>query len=186
MKHLGLVTTCVLTFGILSGCSSYDAVADFLNHERAANCPIAEVLSSASVLPAFDTGVTPDSTTIVYSVRLDAVEMNCVARKNRNRSRSELTFKFHATRATGGPAATYKVPYFFATTINGRILDKEVRWQEFHFDEGQSAVDFEASAPDLITQASRRRRPTDYHFIVGFQLTKAQLDYVKQAELYTP
>lgn len=186
MKHhfVGIATIGALALGILSGCSAYDSFADYISRERSNNCPNAEVLAAASVLPAFDPKLGADSTTIVYTAKLTQVEMSCITRKKLNKATSDLTLHFRVTRATGGPEATYKLPYFIAATINGRILDKEVHWQEFHFAEGQAAVDFDASVEDLVTQASRRRRPSDYHFVVGFQLTKAQLDYVKQAELY--
>jgi hypothetical protein len=188
MKYqlFGSLAVGVVAVGLLSGCAAYDSFIALFDSDRLAKCPDAQILADAAVLPAFDPQQKVETAGTVYRAAIRTVDYNCSVKKKKNTAKTSITIAFRATRATGGPKAAYRIPYFVASTINGRILDKKMYWQDFAFDEGQSSADFEAEVEALPTQATRRRVPSDYHFIVGFQLTKAQLAYNKRVEPYGP
>jgi hypothetical protein len=185
-QSFGSLAVGMLAFGLLSGCETFDSILNYLDSDHDTRCPNVEVLASASVLPAFDPKEGAEVAGVVYQVAMTGVDLDCSAEKKMNAARSYIKIRFRATRSTGGPKAIYRVPYFIADTINGRILDKKLYWQEFQFDAGQAIADSDVKVEDLSTVAARRRRPSDYHFIVGFQLTKAQLEYNKRTEQYGP
>jgi hypothetical protein len=172
--------------GLLAGCDTYHSAMDYVFSDKDAVCPDAVVLAGASVLPAFDPRQGDDPSVIVYAAGFSKVDTSCGVNKRANTSNSRIYVSFHATRPNGGHEAVYRVPYFVATTTGGHILDKKMYWQDVTFAEGALSADASATLDDFAITATRRRRPADYHFIVGFQLTKTQRDYNEKTGHYEP
>ena len=186
MKHHLIFTalTSVLVLGSLAGCTTYDQAKTYFFSSKATICPDTVILANAAVLPAFDPAKGDDPSSIVYTAGLSRVKTSCDYRKIDNNSDSRLSIAFHAPRPSGGPEAIYRVPYFVAISLGGKIVDKKNYWQDVAFPKGVAAVDIEGKIDSLFVQAAKRKRPADYHFVLGFQLTKAQIDYNKKLGRY--
>jgi hypothetical protein len=186
MKHqlFCKAAVCALALGLLSGCALYDSIAEYFGDKQAAKCPDVAVLVSAAVLPAYDPAQGADPTSIIYTASMDSSDLDCTSYSKLNMTKSEITINFHVTRPSGGKKAVYRVPYFIAVTINGRILDKKIYWKEVEFPEGAATAAVSEEIDDVVTKATHSRRPSDYHYVVGFQLSKDQLEYVKKTGLY--
>jgi len=179
-------SVCVLALSLLAGCGAWDSVLDLINPDRAEQCPDAKVLAGASSLPAFDPAKDRDPTNLVYSATMTSAHLSCSYRKKQNRAKSNIDLVIHAVRPTGGHQAVYRVPYFVALTTNGRVLEKNLYWQELTFPEGVSDVDAEASVEDIKLKPTRGKKAINYHYVLGFQLTPAQIEYTKKMGYFEP
>jgi hypothetical protein len=54
----------------------------------------------------------------------------------------------------------------------------------FAFQPGETTTSFEDSVNSLVLTVGRDKKATDYGILVGFQLTKEQLDYNRRAGRY--
>lgn len=188
MKHSFLLkaSACLLALGLLGGCSVYESIANYLNSDRKEKCPDAVVLAAAATLPAFDPAKEADPTSLIYNATLSQSSLECDYRSKQNKARSEIKLHFDISRPAGGAKATYRVPYFVALTTNGRVLDKQIYWQDVEFPVGVSHVTADADIDDVLLKPSRGKKPISYHYVVGFQLTQAQIDYLKKMGQYEP
>jgi hypothetical protein len=184
LKALLPALTLALGLGLLSGCSVYHSIAEYIGSSSENFCPDAMVLVGASVLPAFDPAQGPDPTSVVYTASISSAVLDCSYRKKSNAANSGIAIKFHAVRPEGGIKAVYRVPYFIALTTNGRVLDKKQYWQELTFPQGVSVIDAETEVDSIKLKPARRRLPNNYHYVVGFQLTQVQYDYVVKSGRY--
>lgn len=187
MKYPRIATISVCLMAMFaSGCTLWDRTVKYFETDRAEKCPDATILLGASVLPAFAPGKDGDPTAVVYTARLTDTSLECLYRQKQNRARSDITLKLHAARASGGPKAVYRVPYFVALTTNGRILEKHEYWQEITFEEGAASADQTISLDSLNLKPKRGRSAAYYHYVAGFQLTQAQIAYNKTMGPYEP
>lgn len=188
MKHHLIFTAliCVPILGSLAGCTTYEQATTYLFADKETKCPDTVILANAAVLPAFDPAKGDDPSSIVYTAGMSRVKNSCDYRKVDNNSDSRIFIAFHATRPSGGPEAVYRVPYFVAISLGGKIIDKKNYWQDVTFPKGVATVDIQGGVESLFVQAAKRKRPVDYHFVLGFQLTKAQIDYNKKLGRYEP
>jgi len=172
--------------GSLWGCSTYHSVVNYIASDPAAVCPDAAILASTATLPAFDPEKGADPSNVQYTISLTNVSTRCDFSKRSSEVDSNLTLSFSATRQPGGDSATYRVPYYVALTNNGEIKDKQLHWLEFKFPRGASNMTAVDSVNSIEFKVERGKRSYEYHLIVGFQLTKAQLDYNKRIGQYEP
>jgi hypothetical protein len=189
MKHktFGKVAVCVAALTFLGGCSLYQSAVDYFRADSEGKCPDLMILAEGATLPAFDPAKADgDPSGLVYTVTMTDVTSSCSYRKKKNKTSSDFVVTFKASRAGGGDAAVYKVPYFLAVTINGKVVKKTMYSQEIAFEAGASHAEEEVDLDDIETWAAMTRQPADYHYVVGFQLTRAQLDYVKKMGRFGP
>jgi len=174
-----------LTF--LGGCSLYQSVMDYFRADAEGRCPDLMILEEGAILPAFDPAKADgDPSGLVYTVTMADVNSNCSYRKKKNKTSSDFVVTFKASRAGGGAAVVYRVPYFLAVTINGKVVKKTMYSQEIAFDAGASHAEAKVDLDDVETWAATTRQPADYHYVVGFQLTRAQMDYVRKMGRFEP
>lgn len=185
-KHFCKVAVAAATLSLLGGCAAYDSVVEYIFTDSAEKCPDAAVMADAAILPAFDPAQEKDPTTLVYTAKLATPKLTCDFRKKANRATSSVTASIVASRPAGGAKAVYRVPYFIALTTNGRVLDKQIYWQDISFAEGASRASADISVDDIVLRPSRGKRTINYHYVLGFQLTKAQLDYARTMGQYEP
>ncbi len=76
------------------------------------------------------------------------------------------------------------MPIYVATTTEGRIVKKDVYSVQFSFEAGQAATEFTQSVNAIPLKVEQDKRAADYGILVGFQLTRAQLDYNRRAGRY--
>jgi len=187
MKH-NLVRLAIVSAlaAMLAGCSTYDSVTAYLNADKATMCPDAAILATTSSLPAFAPTNGGDPSGVIYSVAMTNVKTRCSYDKSEKTADARTRVMFHAARAPGGAEVTYRVPYFLAVSQGGDIIAKNIYWAEFEFAAGATSADGEELVDSTIVTVEKGKNIYDYHLLVGFQLTQAQLDYNKKIGPYEP
>jgi hypothetical protein len=123
---------------------------------------------------------------LVYTAEITDAKGDCDVRKYDQHVNASVDISFHATRASADAAATYTVPYFAAITTEGRVLAKGQYSVQVAFEPGQATATAAASLSSLSLTVGLDKKPTDYGILVGFQLTKAQLDYNRRVGRFAP
>jgi hypothetical protein len=172
--------------GALSGCQTWHSVTSYVSSDNATTCPDAAILASTSALPAFDPAAGPDPSSLIYTVAMTGVKTRCDYSKRDFIADTNVTVYFHASRPPGGEQVSYRVPYYVAITNNGEIKDKQVHWLSFEFPKGAPSAVAQDFVNSVEVQVDKTKKPYEYHLIVGFQLTKAQLEYNKKMGQYEP
>jgi len=170
----------------LSGCAMWRSTVNYIRADSATSCPDAAILASTASLPAFDPAKGSDPSGVLYNARMTDVKARCDFSKRQFTADSNLKIFITATRPPGGQEASYRVPYFIAVTSNGEIVDKQVFWAEFEFSEGDTSVNFRHDVDSFVVDVGPQKKPYDFHLLVGFQLTKAQLEFNKKMGQYAP
>ncbi len=146
-------------------------------------CPAVSVLVDTSALTLLQAnGSGPASA--VYTAQIQNVKRDCDVSKFSKQVQASVDIAFRATRTQGEAAASYTLPYFVAITTEGRILAKQQFSVAFAFQPGETTTSFEDSVNSLVLTVGRDKKATDYGILVGFQLTKAQLDYNRRVGRY--
>jgi hypothetical protein len=171
---------------VVSGCDTWRSAINYVRADSATVCPDANILANTSVIPVFDPTKGDDPSNIVYSATMTGLKTRCDYTKRSNAVDGSVTITFQATRPPGGDAAHYKVPYFVAVTAGGEIVDKKIHWLEFDFPKSATTATMEELVDGIEIQVARDKRSFEYHFLVGFQLTQAQIDYNKKMGQYLP
>lgn len=178
--------TAALATAALSGCTTYHDAIAYIRSDKEALCPDVAILANTASLPAFDPKRGEDPSALVYSIAMTDVKTRCDYSKREFTADARVKIFFTATRPPGGDEATYRVPYFVAVTNEGEIVDKQAHWLDFSFPKGAPQVSGTAAVDSMEVQVDRKKKPYEYHLIVGFQLTKTQLDYNKTIGQYIP
>ena len=148
-------------------------------------CPAVSVLVDTSALTLLQaSGSGPAS--VLYTAQIVNVKRDCDVSKYSKQVQASVDIAFRATRAHGEAAASYTVPYFVAITTEGRILAKQQFLVAFAFQPGETTTSFEDSVNSLVLTIGRDKKATDYGILVGFQLTKEQLEYNRHVGRYAP
>lgn len=187
MKYrlIDVALTCALA-GLLAGCSAYDSVSSYIGSDDASKCPDAAILANTSSLPAFNPSTEGDPSGVIYTIAMTGVSSRCSYDKSERTADTRLKIELRAQRPPGAGEANYRVPYYVAVTSGGDILDKRLHWLEFAFPAGAVTADAEEVIESEVVKFEKGKMPYDYHFLVGFQLTKAQLEYNKKMGQYAP
>ncbi|HWA92024.1 MAG TPA: hypothetical protein VG889_18430 [Rhizomicrobium sp.] len=163
---------------LLAGCTS-DADKGF--------CPDANILVPASAVTVFRTGAPADPSGELYTVWMSNAYTGCDFDKDKPATDSHVRIHFKATRAAGGEAGTYKVPYFVAVTHKGsRIMTKKLFIASVTFGPGETRTEFEDTVDSTVINIARGAKVGEYEILTGFQLTQAQLDYNVKNHHYAP
>jgi hypothetical protein len=142
-------------------------------------CPAASALVDTATDPVWQ-GSPPS---YLYFVQITKTKRDCDIEKYSKNVTSSLDISFRAWRRPG-PAATYKVPIYVAITTEGRVLNKRTYSVQFSFEPNQALTEFSQSIDSIPLTVEQDKRAADYGVLVGFQLTKAQLDYNRRAGRY--
>jgi hypothetical protein len=172
MLHRLIVCAAAASFLALCGCSS----------DKEEKCPAVSVLVDTSVYPMAE----GNPAKLVYTAEIADAKGDCDIHKFDKKVEADVDITFRATRASAAAAATYNVPYFAAITTEGHILAKGTYSVPISFEAGQLTATASASVNALSLTVGLDKQPTDYGIIVGFQLTKAQLDYNRRVGRFAP
>jgi hypothetical protein len=171
---------------LLAGCSTYRSITGFMSSDKPDQCPDAVILANTSSLPAFDPNEVSDPSGVIYSIAMTNVTTKCDYDKSEKTADAQLKIFFQAQRPPGGSELSYRVPYYVAVTSGGVILSKQIHWLEFTFPASAVSSVPQAEIDSTIVKYAQDKTGYDYHFVVGFQLTKAQLDYNEKIGPYEP
>ena len=188
MRNNLLRVAAVSTLGLilLGGCSTWDSVTSYIGSDSDAKCPGAAILADTSSLPAFDPSKGEDPSSVIYNVAMTDVASRCNYQKRDNSAAARIRLNFHATRPPGGGEANYRVPFYVAISTDADVLQKKIYYLNVEFPSGASSVDGEEVIDSTKVTAPRDKQIYAYQLLVGFQLTKAQLDYNKKMGQYAP
>jgi hypothetical protein len=170
----------------LSGCDTWRSAVNYVRSDNKSVCPDANILANTSVIPAFDPAQGADPSNVVYTGQITDLASRCDYSKRENSIDANVRITFKATRPPGGEEAHYKVPYYIAVTSGGQIVDKQIHWLEFDFPKASAAVQMEELVDGIEIAVARDKKSYDYHLLIGFQLTQAQIDYNKKMGQYLP
>ena len=67
-----------------------------------------------------------------------------------------------------------------------KFIAKNIYWLELKFPGHDASADSEEVVDSTIVRYEKGNTAYDYHFLVGFQLTKAQLEYNTKMGPYEP
>ena len=162
------------------------SVTSYIGSDSNTKCPGAAILADTSSLPAFDPAKGTDPSSVIYNVALTNVVSRCNFTKHENSADARIRINFHATRPPGGGDATYRVPYFVAVSTGADVLQKKIYYLEVYFPAGASSVDGQEVVDSTEVTAPLDKQIYAYQMLVGFQLTKAQLDYNEKMGRYAP
>ena len=152
---------------------------------RIEKCPPASVLVDTGNFTVLRPGSAPDPANAIYTVQIARAQQDCEQPKLGSRLvTASVDIEFRARRANAGAAATYAVPYFVAITSEGKILAKREFTVPFTFESGANMAEFSDSVNSLQVSLGRDKKATDYGILVGFQLTKAQLEFNRKIGRY--
>lgn len=171
---------------LLSGCDTWRSAVNYIRADSAAVCPDVSILANTSVIPAFDPALGADPSNVVYTARMRDLKSRCDFSKRDNQIDASVRVFFQVTRPPGGEEAHYKVPYYIAVTSGGQIVDKQVHWLEFEFPKATADMRVEDLVDSVVIPVARDKKSFEYHLLLGFQLTQAQLDYNKKMGQYLP
>jgi hypothetical protein len=175
---LRAVTFVFVSALLLSGCQSA---------RDAANCPVVNILASASALVEFRPNMQGDPAGELYAIQVTSAKTSCSFDKDEGTTDSSLDITFRATRAPTGEAANYTVPFFIASVLTGTtIVNKQMHAAVFSFAPGEASTTFTQNVPSTVVKFDNGRKPYEYGLLVGLQLTREQLDYIKKTGRYTP
>jgi len=143
-----------------------------------AKCPLASALVDTASLTPLARGLP------AYTVQVNKVDADCDISKTDHTVQSSLNIDFIAARSGAGGAAEYNVPYFVAVTLGNRIISKHLYTAHFSFDAGQTTAQFQESQDSPTIHMEKGKHPYDYAVLVGFQLTREQLEYNRTVGRY--
>ena len=175
VRPIGAVALVALA---LAGCSS--------DTPKAPTCPSAAVLVPTSTLTTFKPDMHDDPTGELYTVGITNVKTDCVLDADNGTTDSTLALSFKAKRVAAPNAASYRVPYFVAVVLDGKVLAKRDIWAKFGFPSGDATTVFDDQVASTVINLENGRKPYEYEIVVGLQLTHDQLEYNKKMSRFTP
>lgn len=176
MKNVTRSLVLVLVLPLLGACQT---------ERMLAKCPSTAILAETSSLSSFTPGkpMTPEN--LAYRIDTRRTTTACNIDKDTNSVESSLELSFRAFRQKGGAAAQYTVPFFVAiNNSDGKLVLKKMYSTALVFQPGQTQVDFTQSVNSIPIKIAPTKQAFDYHLIVGFQLTKQQLEYNRKTNRY--
>lgn len=176
MKNVTRSLILILALPVLGACQT---------ERMLAKCPSTAILAETSSLSAFAAGgaMTPEN--LAYRIDTRRATTSCSIDKDSNTAESSLELSFRGFRQKGGAAASYTVPFFVAINdSDGKLVMKKTYSATLAFQPGQTQVDFTQAIDSIPIKVARSKQPFDYHLLVGFQLTKQQLDYNRTNNRY--
>jgi len=162
----------------LSGCGS--------DSKQALTCPSAAIIAPAESLTTFKKGMHNDPKGELYTVGLIDVKTDCTLDIDNGTTDSTLALRFRAKRAESQSEASYRVPYFVAVSLDGKVLAKRDIWVNFGFRAGEETSVFRGEVESTVINLENGKKPYEYQLVIGLQLTHDQLEYNKKMSRFAP
>ena len=154
--------------------------------KRIVLCPGAAILADTANETIFRPGAPEDLSGVAYTASVSGVRSDCSFDQREGQSFSSIDLDFRAVRAPSPDGARYNLPYFVTLNSAGRVLSKKMYNVSFDFAPGAAVATTDISLDRTAVSLERGLLPTDYQFLVGFQLTQAQLAYNRTMGRYIP
>lgn len=149
-------------------------------------CPGAAILADTASQTIFRSGAPEDLSGVAYTATVSGVKSDCSFDQKDGQSFSSIDLTFRAVRAPSADPARYNLPYFVTLNSAGRVLSKKMYNVSFNFAPGAAVATADIALDRTAVSLERGLLPTDYQFLIGFQLTEAQLAYNRKMGRYIP
>ena len=180
-----IVLAALLTLPLaLGGCSwlglgsnDEDDAIEAIKQAAPQPCPTIGVLDGADKITVFN-GSGQDLTDVVVKAEISKAVTKCEYKTDDNTISVDIAFNGLAEM---GPAATSReitLKGFLAVTrIDGTRVSKQLYDIPLTFDEKSRQIRFLKSIDETIVPYTERMNGSNYEFLVGFQVSKDQLEY---------
>lgn len=167
-----------LSLLLLSGCQSA---------REKAMCPVINVLANTASMTVFKEGMQGDPAGELYTIEMTGATASCSIDTDEGTADSDIDITFRATRSPSGDASHYAAPFYIASVLNGTaIQNKTMLATAFTFEPGQATITFSENVPSTVVKFDNGKKPYEYGLLVGLQLTREQLDYIKNHGRFAP
>lgn len=181
VRGLGLAALLAMPL-VLGGCSMFsgdDEAVDVVEKDAPKPCPTVGVLDGADHVTIFNNRG-KDLTDIVLRGEIRKAALQC--EYDTDNAQISVNVAFDGT-VDLGPAATSRdatIPGFMAIVRNGYMVTKKELDIPVTFDGASRTVKFLKTVEDTEIPIGGEINGANYEVIVGFQLTKDQLEYNKK------
>ena len=141
--------------------------------QAAETCPHLGLLADASRLTDFE-----GTSSAQFRATLGGEALQCVVKDGVAHTR--LKFKVTGNLQTDAKSDTRKVPYFVAVMQGSQVLAKQVYSLDIPFAAHERNVSVEERVNRVDIPLASGKAATDYQVMIGFQLTREQVDYNRQ------
>ena len=148
-------------------------IADAKGKPAAAACPHLGLLADTGRLTELD-----GASKAQFQATLGGEASQCVVKGKVVHLR--LKFKVTGTIAETAKRDTRKVPYFVAVMQGSQVLAKQVYFVEIPFSGSARTVSVEERVNRVDIPIGKGWASDDYEVMIGFQLTRDQVDYNRQ------
>ncbi|MFT9376016.1 hypothetical protein [Komagataeibacter saccharivorans] len=178
LRRMALTFCTVPMLALVGACSNASDSIDF-----APACPVVEVPSEAADYYQY-AGNDHDVTHLVARASLTRVVGSCEAGAQRS-VMTNMKIGLHVERGPASKAEFVNIPYFVAVVFNGEITSNKEFVAYVSFEDGRMQDLTHTRNIPITLPVSRHIHSDQYHIEIGFQLTKAQLDF-NRAHLVMP
>ncbi|GBQ46669.1 hypothetical protein ACM0P6_05535 [Komagataeibacter sucrofermentans] len=168
----------VAGLSLLGACEGESDSIDF-----APACPVVEIPGEAADYYQY-TGNDHDVTHLVARASLTRVVGSCEEGQHRT-VMTNMKIGLHVERGPASGVNFVNIPYFVAVVFNGEIKSKKEFVAHVSFADGRMQDLTHTRDIPITLPVSRHIHSDQYHIEIGFQLTKAQLDF-NRAHLVMP
>lgn len=160
---------------LLAGCGIFGKKADLRE------CPRISILNDASLITLYRDGAGRDLTDVAFEVRIAKLTSKCAYRGES--LRSEAKIEIIAGRGPGAQSRETTVRFFVSIIdMHGNIRAKEIFDSKIEFPEGKRRAGVFEEIEQFIDLRDNETGAS-YEVIVGFQLTKEQLERNRKRRL---
>ncbi len=143
-------------------------------------CPAVNALANTSAMTVFKPGMQGDPAGELYTIEITGVKATCDFDIDEGTTDSDIDISFRATRAPSGAQGLFTAPFYVAVLQDSTtLLNKKILAAAFSFAPGEAAVTFTENVPSFPNRLENGVKPYQYSLLVGLQLTREQLDYLK-------
>jgi len=171
----------VLCLALLAGCASGGGGLFGKRNKKPAkvvvkNCPSIAILSQTSSITVFVPGAKPALENIRYDALIAKVAMDCKVKGNQVVAEFGLSGRI-SLGPKGAPGEKI-LPVFAALTLKDQnVRNKIYRKTDVTIKRGRRNADFIEVIKNFTFTLGAGKKPTDYEMLVGFDLSRAQLQY---------
>lgn len=164
---------CIGPLMLLGGCEAEDP------NGFAPVCAPVGILAEAADFTDYGPGATmvPDLSRLVSQGSIVGVSGQCTNIAGGTQLHTVIRVQLAVTRGPVGSSSSLSVPYFYAVTRDGAVVDKQSLVALAQFPDNGDRVLVRTDPVTLDLPVTRAHPSTSYRIEVGFQLTPQQLAY---------
>ena len=140
-------------------------------------CPRINILGEANRITVFAPGGGRDLTDVEYTAEFRAIESDCDLDKGDRIVEASTEFQVVATRGPAARNRQIELPIFVALTRADGVVDKRQYPLKIIFPQGEDRIAVFDAIEGTRIYLDPGESGSEYEILVGFQLTRNQLEY---------